>query len=279
MKNSFSIAIAAMIIGILLSSSFNLGVDLVAYSSAIDTEWQLTVAGLVDNPLNLTLADLTAMPQTTIFAQIYCVGPPGFFVEEGNWTGVKLEFLLENAGISPNAVKIAFYASDGFSTDLTLESANDDTIIVAYEKDGQALSEKSRLVVPGRWGYKWIHHLNRIELVDYNFLGKYESQGYSDSALTLEPGAPGGGGLLPGGTTLNRNSSSSTSPDSPQNSPSIASPTPSASPNSSSTPNPQPEGFFGGEEVIYTVAVATVLVVSVCLIFYFVKVRKKNAEM
>jgi hypothetical protein len=275
MKNSFSIVITAMIAGILLSASF-LGGELVAYSTTIDTEWRLTVTGLVDNPLNLTLTDLVAMPQTTIYAQIYCVGPPGFFVEEGNWTGVKLGFLLKETGISPNAIKVAFYASDGFSTDLALGSAENDTVIVAYEKDDKALSETLRLVVPGRWGYKWIHHLNRIELVDYNFLGKYESQGYSDSAEMLESGAPGGAGLLPGGTTLNRNGSSSISPDSPQNSSALVSPSPSAIQKSSPTPNSQPEGGFIGEEVIYTAAVATVLIVSLCLIFYFVKFRKKE---
>jgi DMSO/TMAO reductase YedYZ molybdopterin-dependent catalytic subunit len=67
-------------------------------------------------------------------------------------------------------------------------------IILAYEKDGQPLAEKLRLVVPGKWGYKWISRLAQIDLVDYNFLGRYESSGYSDEANI--PGyTPSVGGL------------------------------------------------------------------------------------
>jgi DMSO/TMAO reductase YedYZ molybdopterin-dependent catalytic subunit len=38
-------------------------------------------------------------------------------------------------------------------------------------------------VVPDQWGYKWISQLIRIELVDYDFLGAYESRGYPDNGI------------------------------------------------------------------------------------------------
>jgi hypothetical protein len=145
-----------------------------------------------------------------------------------------------------------------------------------------------RLVVPGRWGYKWIHHLNKIELVNYDFLGKFESQGYSDSAEIFQSGTPSDTFKnLPEATTLNRNGSSSITPKYPPNSPPLPSPSPSAIQNPYPTPNPQPEGGITGtptrlglaEEIIYIAAtVSAVSVVSVCLIFYFVKFRKQNAE-
>jgi len=279
MKKSASIAITAIIMGILLSAPFNLGSAPVAHSTVIDTEWRLTVTGLVNNSLNLTLVDLVAMPQTTIFAQIYCVGPPGFLVEEGNWTGIKLALLLDKAGVASNAVKVAFFASDGFSTDLTVASARYDDVIVAYEKDGKPLSETLRLVVPGRWGYKWIHHLNRIEIVDYDFLGKFESQGYSDSAEVGQSGAPTGvASVFPEDIMLNRNGSSP-SPD--------PSPSPSPIQEPSPTPSPQPEEVVTGaparlgltDGITYlAVAVAAVSVVSVGLVFYFVKFRKRTPK-
>ena len=79
-------------------------------------------------------------------------------------------------------MKVAFYAYDGFTTDLTVTTAMRDDVILAYEKDGQPLTEKVRLVVPGKWGYKWMQQVTHIELVNYDFLGRYESQGYSDEA-------------------------------------------------------------------------------------------------
>jgi len=39
---------------------------------------------------------------------------------------------------------------------------------------------------PGMWGYKWIKYLIKIEVVDYNFLGTYESEGYPDDAYIGE---------------------------------------------------------------------------------------------
>jgi hypothetical protein len=216
--------LAAAMIAVSITMLLYVTPDSIASSATLNTDWKLAITGLVDEPLNLTIADLLTMPQTTLFAQIYCVGPPGFFVEEGNWTGVKLNFLLQSAGLDPSTVKIAFYATDGFTTDLTPLYAMDDSVLVAYEKNGLPIDETLRLVVPSRWGYKWIYHLSRIEAANYNFLGKYESQGYSDIALTTMTGGPGDvGNQLPNPTTLTTRTPS---------------PTPSNSPKSSANPSP-----------------------------------------
>ncbi len=152
-------------------------------------DWQLEVVGLVDHPLSLNLSELAAMPATSVEATIYCVDFPSRIVETGSWTGVKLGYLLEAAGVSPSATKLAFFASDGYSTDLLLETATQPDIIVAYEKDGTTLGAL-RLVVPGRWGYKWISQLTKIEVVNYDFKGRWESQGYSDDGLGPGVGKP-----------------------------------------------------------------------------------------
>jgi DMSO/TMAO reductase YedYZ molybdopterin-dependent catalytic subunit len=148
-------------------------------------DWRLLVDGSVRRPLNLSLNEIVAMPKRTISAELYCLPSPegsGVLVDSGNWTGVNLGFILEKAGVLPEAVKVAFYADDGFTTDLTVNSAFSEDIILAYEKGGEPLHRKLRLVVLGRWGYKWIYLLNRIELVDYDFLGSYERIGFPDEA-------------------------------------------------------------------------------------------------
>jgi DMSO/TMAO reductase YedYZ molybdopterin-dependent catalytic subunit len=147
-----------------------------------EPQWSLVLDGLVESPLNLTFDDLSGMPKTTEYVELYCVDYPTVPVEKGDWTGVRLGLLLEQAGVSPEAVKIAFYADDGYSTDLTIATAMREDIILAYERDGMPLSEGLRLVVPGKWGYKWISGLTHIELVDYDFTGVFESRGYSDEA-------------------------------------------------------------------------------------------------
>ncbi|MDH5375638.1 MAG: molybdopterin-dependent oxidoreductase [Candidatus Bathyarchaeota archaeon] len=154
-------------------------------TSAEHPDWNLLVDGLVQHPLNLSLKEIVTMPRRTISAELYCLPSPegsGVLVDSGNWTGVSLRFMLEKAGVLPEAVKVAFYAEDGFTTDLAMSPALGEDILLAYEKEGEPLHQKLRLVVPGRWGYKWIYLLNRIELVDYDFLGTYESRGFPDRA-------------------------------------------------------------------------------------------------
>jgi len=178
---SFSTAIPIVLIVLVVVSSVS-GLKPTVYAESESSEMQLTITGLVEQPLNLSLTELVAMPQVTVYASLICVGNPSGLVAEGNWVGVSLWLLLETAGVSPDAVKVAFHASDGYSTDLTVETARREDIILAYEKDGVPLEETLRLVVPGKWGYKWISDVTVIELVDYDFLGFWESNGYSDAA-------------------------------------------------------------------------------------------------
>ena len=145
--------------------------------------WQLTVAGLVEHSLNLTLSDIMAMPQISEYFPLFCVDQPNTPVTVGNWTGVKLSYLLQDANISDDVVKVVFYASDGYSTDLSIQDAMQDNVILAYQIDGSPLVETLRLVVPGNWGYKWISNLYSIELVNYNYLGKWETKGSPDEAV------------------------------------------------------------------------------------------------
>ena len=39
-----------------------------------------------------------------------------------------------------------------------------------------------RLVVPGKYGYKWVKWINHIEVIDYDHKGFWESRGWDDDA-------------------------------------------------------------------------------------------------
>jgi hypothetical protein len=133
--------------------------------------------------------------------------------------------------------------------------------------------------VPGKWGYKWIHHLNGILVVDYDFLGKYESQGYSDNAVVGQTGTPTGvANIGLGDVKLNRTFASPSPKSSPSPSP-IREPSPTASPQPEEVVTRAPTSLGLTDGITYlAVAVAAVTVVSVGVVFYFVKFRKKEAE-
>jgi len=183
---SFIIIFMILTQGLTIASG-NLSVEPI---STIYPEWNLVVTGYVENPLNLSWSDIAALPQTTVNADLICVDWPDQVLMSGNWTGVKLKLLLETAGISLQAMKVGFFATDNFSTDLTLETAMREDVIIAYELNGIPLGEEVRLVVPGKWGYKWIHHIEIIILYNDNFLGYYESNGFSDEADVNTPSPP-----------------------------------------------------------------------------------------
>jgi DMSO/TMAO reductase YedYZ molybdopterin-dependent catalytic subunit len=233
----------------------------------------LTITGLVDNPTNLTITELKTLPKTTIYAALICVDFPQSIVEEGNWTGVKLATLLETATIKPGAVKIIIAAGDGYSSDLSVDDAKQDDVILAYEKDGQALSGL-RLVVPGRWGYKWVNMVAKIEVVDYDYIGFWESRGYSDSAIVgQDPGVSGG--VKPPKPTF-----STTPLPAPTINPSTT-PSPTASQNTSTgtqatqSPNQNPTQTNNiPAEAIYAIAIGIVVAIAASALLVHKKLKK-----
>ena len=155
--------------------------------------WHLTVDGLVGTPLNLTFAQFTDLPQTTVTRDFYCV--EGWGVTGAVWKGVAVKELMQRAHIDPAATDLVFHSSDGVYADsLTLEqSAFDDTLLV-HELDGAALppqmGQPLRLLYPGHYGYKYVKWVERVEAInqkDASFTGYWEAYGYSADATI--PGA------------------------------------------------------------------------------------------
>lgn len=190
-KTCFIVIVLSMVTVVLVpdvtAGSTNISEDLL---SNYLPKWNLIVTGYVETPLNLSWSEIVALPETTVNSDLICVDWPDQVLLSGNWTGVKLNLLLEKAELSPQAMKVGFFATDNFSTDLTLETAMRDDVIIAYELNGEPLYEDVRLVVPGQWGYKWIHHIELIILYNDNFLGQYETNGFSDEADINTPSPP-----------------------------------------------------------------------------------------
>jgi len=145
--------------------------------------WRLTVDGLVDKPLVLTYENFTNLPKKSVTATLKCVeGPSGRAV----WGGVQLKYILDLASVRSEGIEIVFYAVDDYTTSITLSDALLDDVLLAYEMNGETLPADHgypvRLVVPDKAGYKWIKWIERIEVVDKDVLGFWESRGWDDDA-------------------------------------------------------------------------------------------------
>jgi DMSO/TMAO reductase YedYZ molybdopterin-dependent catalytic subunit len=139
-------------------------------------DWRLRVDGLVEAPVELSLAELRAMPSRSQITRHDCVEG---WSAIGKWTGVPLRQLLDQARLKPEARYIVFHCADDFSLGLTrvryyesidLVDAFHPQTILAYGMNDADLpmghGAPLRLRVERQLGYKHAKFVMRIEAVD-----------------------------------------------------------------------------------------------------------------
>ncbi|MFW9990178.1 MAG: molybdopterin-dependent oxidoreductase [Candidatus Odinarchaeota archaeon] len=74
-----------------------------------------------------------------------------------------------------------FYAADDYNSSLTIEEATENDVLLAYEMNSEVLPPEHRfpirVVAPNQLGYKWVKWVVRIEIVNYDYKGYWESRG------------------------------------------------------------------------------------------------------
>jgi DMSO/TMAO reductase YedYZ molybdopterin-dependent catalytic subunit len=145
------------------------------------TTYELKVLGRVAHPVTYTLADLEALPQTSMTDTFQCV--TGWHVPDVPWTGVRLSDLLDLAEPSAEAVGVRFRSFDGtYAVNMTLEQARADDVIVALSMYGEPVTHDHggpvRIYSGSMYGYKSTKWLSEIELTQDNLPGYWEDRGY-----------------------------------------------------------------------------------------------------
>ena len=158
-------------------------------------DWKLKVHGLVERPLAWSLEELRAMPSRTQITMHNC--DEGWSAI-GQWTGVQLGRVLQEAELAPEARYVVFHCIDelvrtpdrsGFYYEsLDLFDALHPQTILAYGMNGNPLPVRHgaplRLRVERQVGYKHAKYLTRIEAVErLDRIGKgrggfWEDRGY-----------------------------------------------------------------------------------------------------
>lgn len=149
--------------------------------------YRLAVTGLVNESLSMSYKELLELPAYSEAAYMPCVEGWGF---EAKWTGFRVTDLLNRSGIKPEGSYVVFFSADGYSTGLPLDYLRDDEILLAYGINDLTLPPERgfplQLVAKGRYGYKWAKWITKIEVVDKEVRGYWESRGYSNSARVGE---------------------------------------------------------------------------------------------
>ncbi len=107
----------------------------------------------------------------------------------GEWTGVPLGAILQEAGVKRSAKWLLAEGGDAakVSRSIPIEKAFDDAI-VAYAFNGEALRPSTgypaRLLLPGYEGNTCIKWLRRIKLIDQPNMSKDETSKYTDPLIS-----------------------------------------------------------------------------------------------
>jgi hypothetical protein len=150
--------------------------------------WNLSLHGLVKNPLTLSYAELKAMQAVEQYNTLECVSNSvgGDLISNASWKGVRLKDLLDQAQVQPGAVYVVFTCVDGYDVGIPMERALLEGTILAYEMNGATLPQEHgypvRALVPGLYGMmnaKWVVD---IEVVDNVYQGFWQRRGWANDA-------------------------------------------------------------------------------------------------
>jgi DMSO/TMAO reductase YedYZ molybdopterin-dependent catalytic subunit len=145
--------------------------DYAAHFANRFADWRLRVDGLVTRPQAFSLAQIGTMPQRTQITRHDCVEG---WSAIGQWTGVPLKLLLDQAGVSDRARYIVFHCADDYGParyyeSIDLVDAFHPQTIMAWALNGKLLPVENgaplRLRVERMLGYKHAKYVERIEAV------------------------------------------------------------------------------------------------------------------
>jgi DMSO/TMAO reductase YedYZ molybdopterin-dependent catalytic subunit len=129
--------------------------------------WRLSVDGLVARPASFSLADLKQFPSRSQITEHTCEEGWSYVAE---WTGVPLSWILNLAGVLPQAKYVVFFPFDESWDSLDMQDAWHSQTLLAYGMNGQDLPPDHgapvRLKVPRQLGYKSVKYLYRILVTD-----------------------------------------------------------------------------------------------------------------
>jgi DMSO/TMAO reductase YedYZ molybdopterin-dependent catalytic subunit len=125
-----------------------------------------------------------ALPQVEDTSDFHCV--TGWSKLDLMWQGVRFSELAASVGVTREASFILCHGYDGYTTNLPLEEALKDDVLLAHTVDGAPLPKDHggpvRLMTPQLWAWKGAKWLKRIEFLTHDVLGFWEERGYSNTA-------------------------------------------------------------------------------------------------
>ncbi len=125
--------------------------------------YRLKVTGKVNRPLSLSYDEILKYPPLTETVLLIC---PGFFSNNGRWTGFNVKSLLQQAQIKKEAQSIDIVGTGEKRVRIPLKELDEKRIFLAYRVNDEALPRKHgfplRLVYEDAYGSDWVKYVGEI---------------------------------------------------------------------------------------------------------------------
>lgn len=159
---------------------------------------RLMLHGLVERPLIFTMEDIRRFPSQSHVYFLECSGNPVYkkpfgktasdlvgLLSCGEWTGVSLRLVLQEAGLQRGAKWVVAEGADaaGLTRSIPMEKCLDDAMLV-YSQNGERLRPQQgyplRLFLPGFEGNMNVKWLRRLHVVAEPAYSREETSKYTD---------------------------------------------------------------------------------------------------
>jgi DMSO/TMAO reductase YedYZ molybdopterin-dependent catalytic subunit len=131
--------------------------------------YRLSVSGLVEKPLALTLDDLRSLPNETQSSRLKCVL---CWSSRTAWGGFRFGHLMELVKPVKGSTAIRIDCADKWYVHMSIKDMLSPRVLLALDMAGKPLSDQHgaplRLIDPGRYGYKSAKLITSITFVELN---------------------------------------------------------------------------------------------------------------
>jgi len=137
-----------------------------------------------------TLDEIRAMPSMDAYLTMSCISNRlgGDLISTTVWTGVSMQYFLEQVGVPEGATHLRITSADGFDETVALDVIDqDERVMLAWAWDGEPLRQRHgfplRIHIPDRFGMKQPKWITRMEFLGADEDGYWVRRGWSKEAL------------------------------------------------------------------------------------------------
>jgi DMSO/TMAO reductase YedYZ molybdopterin-dependent catalytic subunit len=147
-------------------------------------DWKLIINGAVEHPVTLNWDEFMSLPQTNDVSDFHCVTTWSKF--NMSWKGVRLLDLAALVQVKETATHLLCHGYDEYTTNISLEEALKPDVLLVHTYEGEPLPREHggpvRMITPQLYAWKGSKWISRLEFLNFNKLGFWERNGYSDTA-------------------------------------------------------------------------------------------------